>query len=294
MFTNIQRNYKRLVKPFARLLSSSLPSSQTSITSSLDWDIFQTLHSVDPYKAQQYMISGIKAIELIVKSNEIISKDKDVIIKSMRDTIDLLSEEAISKEISKDKDETIKSMRDKIDLLSKEAISKEISKCKDEAIKCKDEAIKCKDEVIKSMRDTIDLLTEEAIDKELKFHQLRGRVNLRGMFEMLLWICVSENPSNREMQTITTQQIDHITSLRDSKCQGQYTRKLLTTMEELDCDLHDFDSLLCENMPWNQRSVRIFTEKGLQERHRLLAERIVGILDSSVPPEVKTGNSPTK
>jgi hypothetical protein len=177
----------------------------------------------------------------------------------------------------------IKAQQDKIEY---------ISTSKDEIVKSKQDSIDFISEIVKSKLDMIDLLNKRAVEKELEFYRSRGLMNLRGVFELLLTICVSENPPSRYLRTVT-QRIDYITSLRDSKIEGKHTRELLKITKDLGCNLHSFYHVLNDEihgMPWDKHSIRIFT-RGLRSEDRVLAERLVRIFDVEVelylsPPEI--------
>ena len=71
-------------------------------------------------------------------------------------------------------------------------------------LRWKDEAIKGKDEAISSNKLLIAKLNEEIIKKDLELCQTKGLMNIRGMFELLLKICVSEQPANARLKLITS------------------------------------------------------------------------------------------
>ena len=71
-------------------------------------------------------------------------------------------------------------------------------------LRWKDEAIKGKDEAISSNKLLIDKLNEDIIKKDLELCQTKGLMNIRGMFELLLKICVSEQPANARLKLITS------------------------------------------------------------------------------------------
>ena len=153
-------------------------------------------------------------------------------------------------------------------------------------LRWKDEAIKGKDEAISSNKLLIDKLNEEIIKKDLELCQTKGLMNIRGMFELLLKICVSEQPANARLKTVS-QQIDHIMSLKNNQSNGKHTKELLAATAECGSNLHAFYGSLSRSIhgqPWHDHSIRLFVNH-LTDADRMLAERIVALLDLKIVPE---------
>jgi hypothetical protein len=257
---------KLLTVPFARLLSSSSSSSSPLANRSnmntfhRDWSAFESLLKTDEKKAKRYLKSSLESAS---KSNEEAIKSKDEFIKSKDETITMLV---------KSNEEAIKS--------------------KDEFIKSKDETftmlVKSNERTIKSMETTMNIMCTAAADKELMLLQTKGLMNLRGMFELLIDICVGENPLDQKLKKANlrtaSQKIAHVMSLIGTNYLGSFTKGLLTITTELQCDLHAFYGSLSEDIhgqPWHKNSVRIFN-KSLKKNDQLLAERIAGMFSVEV------------
>ena len=243
----------KIIRP--RLCCAQLRNSNSSSNfpnHGIDLDIYHTLASTNKVMADSFLL---KQIEM-----------KDVAMKSELRWKDVNSELRWKDEAIKGKDEAIKG--------------------KDEVIKGKDEVIKGKDEAISSNKLLIDKLNEEIIKKDLELCQTKGLMNIRGMFELLLKICVSEQPANARLKTVS-QQIDHIMSLKNNQSNGKHTKELLAATAECGSNLHAFYGSLSRSIhgqPWHDHSIRLFVNH-LTDADRMLAERIVALLDLKIVPE---------
>ena len=106
------------------------------------------------------------------------------------------------------------------------------------------------------------------------------------MFELLLKICVSEQPAKTRLKTVS-QQIDHIMSLKNNQSSGKHTKELLAATAECGSNLHVFYGSLSRSIhgqPWHDHSIRLFVNH-LTDADRMLAERIVALLDLKIVPE---------
>ena len=147
----------------------------------------------------------------------------------------------------------------------------------------------------------MNLMSTAAAEKELMLLQTKGLMNLRGMFELLIDICVGENPLDQKLRKASlrtaSQKIAHVMSLIDTNYLGSFTQGLLTITAELKCDLHAFYGSLSEDIhgqPWHKNSVRIF-KKSLKKNDQLLAERIAGMFSVEVvldTPDVEAALQP--
>ena len=132
----------------------------------------------------------------------------------------------------------------KSELKLKDEAMKSESKLKEEVMKVE---LKGMEEAIASDKILIEMLNKKIIEKDLELYRTNGRMNLRSMFELMLHICVSENPSRAPLKTVS-EKIDYIMSLKDNEAKGKFTKNLRAATEEYGCDLHKFRDTISQSI----------------------------------------------
>ncbi len=158
------------------------------------------------------------------------------------------------------------------------------------ALKEKVDLIEAKNEIISSKNFLIELLNAQNVRKDLELCQTRGLMNMRGVFELFLKVCIAEYPTARSAAPLKTvsQQIDYVMNVKiEEKSIAKHTKVLRDQTDKFGCNLHEFYATLSRSihgLPWYDHSIRLFINH-LSEPHQILAERIVASLDLKVVKE---------
>jgi hypothetical protein len=149
--------------------------------------------------------------------------------------------------------------------------------------KAKNESLKAKDNTILFSNELVRNLRESLMKSEIRLCQIDGLMNIRGIFEFLLTICVAENSSMKRIKTVADK-IEFIKGLKYIPEEAAYTKELLAASSENKLCLHKYYKTLSHKihgLPWEENSLRLYITS-MCENERLLSTRIANLLEIKV------------
>ena len=169
----------------------------------------------------------------------------------------------------------------KTDAKNAEQFVRRILKSNEDILKYKNDSLEAKENTLLCNNDLIERLRKLLLESEIRLCQSEGLMHIRGIFEVLLTYCVTENPSFRRMRTVADK-IEYIKGLNCIPEKAVYTKELLAASSEHNICLHAYYKTLCEEVHGLEgHSLRLHIAS-MCEKERLLSTRIANLLELAV------------